>query len=102
MGLAARCSRDLRGHAAAELSSMVTVFVCRICSMRPLWQVMVEHRDKQWAIISNLTEEVARELSTELNRSAKSEERILFWPEHLSATWAIGGEDTEEEESCTT
>jgi hypothetical protein len=81
---------------------MVTVFVCRICSMRPLWQVMVEHRGKQWAMISNLTEEVARELSSQLNHSAKAEERILFWPEHLSSTWAIGGEDTEEEASCTT
>jgi len=70
--------------------------------MRPLWQVMVEHRGKQWAMISNLTEEVARELSTQLNRTAKAEERILFWPEHLSRTWAIGGEDTEEDELCTT
>jgi hypothetical protein len=77
-------------------------FVCRTASMRPLWQVMVEHRGKQWAMISNLTEEVARELSSQLNHSAKAEERILFWPEHLSSTWAIGGEDTEEETSCTT
>jgi hypothetical protein len=38
--------------------------------MRPLWQVMVDHCGKQWAMISNLTEEVARELSTELYRSA--------------------------------
>lgn len=70
--------------------------------MRPLWQVMVDYRGRQWAMISNLTEEVARELSTELNRSARAGESILFWPEHLSSTWAIGGEDTEEETSCTT
>jgi hypothetical protein len=70
--------------------------------MRPLWQVMVDYGGKQWAMISNLTEEVARELSSQLNRSTKQTESILFWPEHLSSTWAIGGEDTEEETICTT
>ncbi len=70
--------------------------------MRPLWQVMVDYRGRQWAMISNLTEEVARELTRELNRSAKQTEPILFWSEHLSSTWAIGGEDTEEETICTT
>ena len=36
--------------------------------MRPLWQVMVDYGGRQWALISNLTEEVARELSSQLNR----------------------------------
>lgn len=66
--------------------------------MRPLWQVMVDHRGRQWAMISNLTEDVARELSTELNRSARVGEPILFWPEHVSRTWAIGREDTTDEQ----
>ena len=66
--------------------------------MPPLWQVMVDYRGRQWAMISNLTEEVARELSTQLNRQVKPEKRILFWPEHLSRTWAIGREDTTDEQ----
>ena len=45
MGLAARCSEAIRGHAAAELSSMVTVFCLQDCIYAP---IMAGHGRASW------------------------------------------------------